>query len=124
MTQKLRIVTLRFGAVRQKMVLERWTNPKRSRRTCICEFGLPSCRGKSAGVAKRPRERSISHPKPPPFRFAKPFSSLCVQVAESHRVEQIIQRRREVSAAAAALEGTEDAPLAAKVLKRESYECH
>jgi hypothetical protein len=47
-----------------------------------------------------------------------------VQVAESHRVEQIIQRRREVAAAAAALEGTEDAPLAAKVLKRESYECH
>jgi hypothetical protein len=40
------------------MVLERWTNPKRSRRTCTCEYGLQSCRGKSACVAKRPRERS------------------------------------------------------------------
>jgi hypothetical protein len=24
----------------------------------MCEYGLQSCRGKSAGVAKRPRERS------------------------------------------------------------------
>jgi hypothetical protein len=30
---------------------ERWTNPKRSRRTCTCEYGLQSCREKSAGVA-------------------------------------------------------------------------
>jgi hypothetical protein len=33
-------------------------NLKHSRRTCACEYGLQSCRGKSAGVAKRPRERS------------------------------------------------------------------
>jgi hypothetical protein len=45
-------------AGRQRMVLERWTNPKLSRRTCSPRYGLQSCRGKSAGVAKRPRERS------------------------------------------------------------------
>jgi hypothetical protein len=32
---KLRIVTLRFGTGRQKMAIERWTNPKLSRRTCV-----------------------------------------------------------------------------------------
>jgi hypothetical protein len=41
-------------------VFERWTNPKLVRRTCTCEYGLQSCRGKSAGVAKQPRERSPS----------------------------------------------------------------
>jgi hypothetical protein len=38
--QKLRIERLRFGAGRQKMALERWTNPKRSRRTCTREYEL------------------------------------------------------------------------------------
>ena len=38
------------------MGLERWTKPKLSRRMCTCEYGLQSCREKSAGVAKRPRE--------------------------------------------------------------------
>jgi hypothetical protein len=67
--QKLRIVTLqvlvRFGTGRQKTVLERWTKPIRSRRTCSSPwYGLQSCwRGKSAGVTKRPRE-VISHPNP------------------------------------------------------------
>jgi hypothetical protein len=57
--QKWRIVImLRFGTGRQRMGLERWTNPKLSRRTCSPRYGLPSCRGISAGVAKRPRERS------------------------------------------------------------------
>jgi hypothetical protein len=56
--QKLRIVTSGFGTGRQKMALERWTNPKRPRRTCSPRHGLQSCRRKSAGVAKRPRERS------------------------------------------------------------------
>jgi hypothetical protein len=36
-----------------EMVLERWTNPKPRRRTCSLRYGVPSCRGKSAGVAKR-----------------------------------------------------------------------
>jgi hypothetical protein len=39
---------------RQKMALERWTNPKLSRRMCTCEYGLQLCRWKSAGVAKWP----------------------------------------------------------------------
>ena len=56
--EKLRIATLKFGTGAHKMVLERGTNPKRSRRTCTCEYGLQSCRGKSAGVARRPRERN------------------------------------------------------------------
>jgi hypothetical protein len=45
-----RIVTLRFGTGRQRMGLERWTNPKLSRRACTCEYRLRSCRGKSAGL--------------------------------------------------------------------------
>ena len=52
--QKLRIVMLRFGTGRQTdgQILEL------SRRSCTCEYGVHSCRGESAGVAKRPRERS------------------------------------------------------------------
>jgi hypothetical protein len=43
---------------KMKMVLERWTNPRRPRCTCTsCEYELPSWRGKSAGVTKWPRER-------------------------------------------------------------------
>ena len=42
--------------------LERGTNPKLARRMCTREYALPSCRGNSAGVAKRPHEL-ISHPK-------------------------------------------------------------
>jgi hypothetical protein len=34
-----------FGTGRQKMDLERWTNPKLSRRTCSSRCGLQSCRG-------------------------------------------------------------------------------
>jgi hypothetical protein len=63
--QKLRIVTLRFGSGRQKMALERWTNPKLSRRACSPRYGVQHWRGKSADAAKRRREH-ISHPKPPP----------------------------------------------------------
>jgi hypothetical protein len=51
-----RIVMLGFGAGRQKMTLERWSNPKLSRLTCSPRYGLKLCKGKSAGVAKRPRE--------------------------------------------------------------------
>jgi hypothetical protein len=43
------------GTGRQIMVLERWTNPKPRRRTCSPRYGVPPCRGESAGVAKRPR---------------------------------------------------------------------
>jgi hypothetical protein len=55
---KLRIVTIRFGTARQKMALERWTTPTCSRRSPSPRYGVQSCGGKSAGVAKRPRERS------------------------------------------------------------------
>jgi hypothetical protein len=70
-TQKLRIVTVRLGTGRQKMVLERWTNPTLSRRTCTCEYGLRSYRGKSAGVTKPPRE-------PSPIRNPSRYDSLHV----------------------------------------------
>jgi hypothetical protein len=74
--EKLRIVTSRFGTGRQKMVLERWTNPKVSRRVCTCEYGLQSCLRKSAGVAKRPRER-------PPTRNPSRYDSqlFCIAVS-------------------------------------------
>jgi hypothetical protein len=57
--QQLRIVALGLSTGRQEMVLERWANPKLSRRTCTCEYGLQSWRGDSAGVAKRPRELNL-----------------------------------------------------------------
>jgi hypothetical protein len=47
---------LGFDTGRQKMALERGTNPKLSRRACSPRYGLQSCPRKSAGVAKRPRE--------------------------------------------------------------------
>jgi hypothetical protein len=40
--QTLRIGRVGFGTGRQKTALERWTNPKLSRRTCTCEYGLQS----------------------------------------------------------------------------------
>jgi hypothetical protein len=73
--KKLRIVTIGFGTGRQRTVLERWTNPKLSRRTCTCEYGLPSCPGKAAGVAKRPRERP---PRNPHRHDSPPFASIAV----------------------------------------------
>jgi hypothetical protein len=71
--KELRIVTLGFGTGRQKMALERWTKPTLSRRACTCEYGIQSCRGKSAGVVKRPREL-ISHPKSIPNVTIRGFS--------------------------------------------------
>jgi hypothetical protein len=63
MKRCLRIGTRRvWHTARQKTALERWTNPKLSRRTCTCEYGLQCCRGESAGVAKPPRERSPTVP--------------------------------------------------------------
>jgi hypothetical protein len=53
--------------------LERWTNPNPQRRTRIRWYGVPSCIGKSAGVAYGPV--SDLHPKPLPLRFAT-FPSL------------------------------------------------
>jgi hypothetical protein len=51
--QKLRIVTQAqgFGTARQRVLLERGTPPKPQRRTRSPRYGVPSCRGKSAGVA-------------------------------------------------------------------------
>jgi serine/threonine protein kinase len=49
----------RVGTARQKMALERWTNPKPQRRPRRPRYGVLSCRGGSAGVAKRPRERYL-----------------------------------------------------------------
>jgi hypothetical protein len=59
---------LGFGTGRQKMALERWTKPKHSRRTCSSRYRLQSRRGKSAGVAKRPRKRAST--RKPNVRFA------------------------------------------------------
>ena len=41
------------GAGRQKMALERGTNPKLSRRTCTCEYWLQSCLERSAGSRRK-----------------------------------------------------------------------
>jgi hypothetical protein len=38
----LKNYALGFGTARQKMALERWTNPKPSLPTCTCEYGVPS----------------------------------------------------------------------------------
>jgi hypothetical protein len=66
--QKLRIGRLRFGTARQTNVLERGTNPKLSRHTCSPRYGLQSCRGESAGVAKPPREQFRCAKIPPELR--------------------------------------------------------
>jgi hypothetical protein len=58
------IARLGSGATRQKLALERGANPKLSRRTCTWEYEPQSRRGKSAGVAKRPRELIISPETP------------------------------------------------------------
>jgi hypothetical protein len=59
---KHRCPQLRFGTGRQRMVLERWTNPERSSRACAFEHGLQSWRGESAGVAKRPKRSPTRNP--------------------------------------------------------------
>jgi hypothetical protein len=61
---------VRVGTARQKMALERGTNPKHLRPTCTCEYGLHSRRAKSAGVAKQPRERDSRPEIPTVRRFA------------------------------------------------------
>ena len=61
---KLRIGLVGFGTGREKVPLERGTNPKRSRRTCSPRHGLQSWGGKSTG-----RETAISHPKSPIRNF-------------------------------------------------------
>jgi hypothetical protein len=71
--RKLRIVTLGFGTARQRMALERWTSPKPPRRTRSPRHGVPSCGGKSAGVAKRPRARSPT--ETPEVTIRRPFCS-------------------------------------------------
>jgi hypothetical protein len=58
------------------MVLERWTNPKLSRRACTCEYGLRYSTRKSAGVAKWPRERS---PTPNPYRYDSQLVCIAVR---------------------------------------------
>jgi hypothetical protein len=63
-----------LGTARQETALERWTNPKPRRRACSCRYGVSSCRGKSAGVAKRPRERSPTRQSP------SRFATLCTAV--------------------------------------------
>jgi hypothetical protein len=59
--KKSRIATVGFGTAQQKMVLERWTNPKLSSHTCTCEYGLNSWRGESAGVASERSPTEIPH---------------------------------------------------------------
>jgi hypothetical protein len=58
------------------MALERWTNLKPRRRTRSPRYGVPSCRGESAGVAKRPREL-ISHTRNPYRNDSQTVASLC-----------------------------------------------
>jgi hypothetical protein len=78
-TERCEIVKLRFGAG-----LDPWTNPKPQRRACSPRYGVPSCRGTSAGVAKRPRERS-------PTRNPNGYDSLNSFVAEG-RTEGLERR--------------------------------
>jgi hypothetical protein len=61
----------------------RGANPKLSRRTCTCENGLQSCRGKSAGVAKRPREPGES-PIRNPYRYDSQLFRRCELSLNSH----------------------------------------
>jgi hypothetical protein len=78
--QKLRIVTPRFGTGRQKLVLERWTNPKLPRRTCTCEHGLQSCRGNRR--ASRNGRVSDLPPETPPA-YGSQLLHLCTPLSLS-----------------------------------------
>jgi hypothetical protein len=82
----------RVGTGRQKLALERCTTPKLARRTSSPRYGLQSCRGKSAGVAKRPREL-ISHPKSLPLRFATCPSLYFDGCSFLHRRARVWRRR-------------------------------
>jgi hypothetical protein len=84
--KKLRIAAQGFGTGRQKRVLERWTNPKLSRRACTCEYGLQSGGGELGGprVCDLPPEipnasiRNCFHrctPTQPPHRSLEPTHS-------------------------------------------------
>jgi hypothetical protein len=84
--KSLRIVTLGFGTGRQKRALQRWTNPKPQRRTRSPRYGLPSCRGKSAGVAKRPRERS---PTRTPYRYDSQLLHRCMRCGITDEVPHV-----------------------------------
>jgi hypothetical protein len=78
---KLRIERLGFGTGRQKMVLERWTNPKHSRRTCTCENGLQSVEGN-----RRASRNGRVSDLPPQLPHVTAFSSLypCMHTCRSH----------------------------------------
>jgi hypothetical protein len=72
------------------MVLERWTYPKQSRRTCTCEYGLQSWRGESARVAKRPRERSLTRN---PYRYDSQLLHRCMARRGSNLLGELLGRR-------------------------------
>jgi hypothetical protein len=83
--QKLRSQPQKVRRGRQKMVLERWTNPKPQRRTRSLRCEASSCRGKSAGVAKRPRERS---PTRNPYRHDSQLLHRCTYVVATACAER------------------------------------
>jgi hypothetical protein len=70
--QKLRIVTLRLGAGRQKMALQRWTNPKHS----VVRVALGTGYNRVQGNRRASRNGHVGDlpPEIPSVRFA-PFSS-------------------------------------------------
>jgi hypothetical protein len=88
------------------MTLERWTNSEPQRRTRSSRCGLPPCRGESAGVAERPRERSPA-PKCLTLRFA-PFS-VGVEHAEQARDERRAFERELAAAVLRACASCDDA---------------
>jgi hypothetical protein len=72
----------------------RWTNPKLSNRTCTCEYALQSWRRKSAGVAKRSRERS---PTRNPYRHDSQLVS-----SQKHRRNSVAAPPRSLTCATCA----------------------
>jgi hypothetical protein len=75
--------TFGFGVGRQRMAVERGATPRIPRRTCSPRYGLQSCRGKSAGVAKRPRE-PYHPPQTAPLSPLLIHSSVCLTPPDGH----------------------------------------
>jgi hypothetical protein len=79
--------SLRYGLGRgnREWPLNDGQNPKLSRRTCTWAYGLQSCRGESAGVAKRSRELTRNpYPQRATIRNDSQLLHRCVPRSISH----------------------------------------
>jgi hypothetical protein len=93
------IVRFGFGTARQRMVLERWTNPKRSRRMCSPCYGVRVAPGTRyniiEGIRRASRNGSVSDlPPETPNVTIRNFFHRRPRTARSARTVRRRRRRR------------------------------